>query len=140
MVENNETGMGIGGAPPKIGLFIRDYLKEHGDSSPASIHREYKRVYRGRLTTKGNRYRLGTYQSHVVYMSGLIAMGLLERVGESKGGIDFRGESPEVPERIKVGLTPKGSAAPDYVWDHPLRLYYNPFDWEREVYGEYIRA
>lgn len=125
---------------PKIGLFIKDYLRSHREASPAEIHRAYKQAYKDNRTARGGKYKLGTYQSQVVYISGLIVMGLLERTGRTEESGDIRAELAEFPEKVYIRLSRKGRAAPDYVWSHPLRLYYRPFDWERATYGEYIRA
>jgi len=124
---------------PKIGLFIREFLRQHGEASPAEIHRGYKITYRGLKTTKGNIYKLGTYQSHAVYIAGLVIAGLVERVEDSGDGARFRGEDSVAPERTLVRLTSKGERASDYVWSHPLRLWYRPYEWERDVHSEYIR-
>ena len=125
---------------PKIGLFVRSYLQEHREGSPTDIHKAYKSTYRGQKTSKGNIYRLGTYQSHAVYIAGLVVAGLVERVEDSGNGARFRGDDSVAPERTLVRLTRKGERANDYVWSHPLRLYYRPYEWEYETYGEYIKS
>ena len=124
---------------PKIGLFIRDFLRQHEEASPSDIHRSYKDTYRGLKTPKGNTRKLGTYQSHVVYISGLVMAGLVERVENGKGEVRFRGDDNVVIEKIHIRLTDKGKWANNYVWSHPLRLWYRPFFWERENYREYIK-
>ena len=140
MVNEIEARVGTGGAPPKIGIFIRDFLREHGEASPAEVHRAYKRTFKGSKTTKKLPYRLGTYQSHTVYIQGLSVAGLVEKFSRDGDIADFRGEDSIVPRTTTIRLTDKGERAPGYVWEHPLRLYYRPFDWEYERYGGYIKA
>ena len=125
---------------PPLGVFIRDFLREHGEGYPSGVHQAYKADYRGWKTSKGNFYRLGTYRSHLVYMRGLARMGLIERTGRLEESDDPKVELiAPVEERVYFRLTSKGKRAPDYVWTHPLRLYYRPFDWEYTTYGDYIK-
>ena len=125
---------------PQIGIFIRNFLRQHREASPAEIHRSYKDTYRGQKTSKGNIYKLGTYQSHAVYIAGLVQAGLVERLEEGGDGARFRGDDSVAPERSLVKLTSKGERAGSYVWDHPLRLWYRPYDWEVDTYREYIKS
>ena len=131
--------LGMGEAPPKVGVFIGDYLREHGESYPSEIHRAYKDIYRGLKTQKKRTYRVCTYNSFVTYMSKLILAGLVERTGRTEESDNPKAEALQYPERVYIRLTGKGERAPDYVWDRPLRLWYKPFDWEYASFREYIR-
>jgi len=127
--------------PPPLGVFIRDFLREHGEGSPTDIHQEYKRTYRGAKTTKGNIYRLGTYRSQLVYIRSLARAGLIERTERSEEADNPIGDPihEDLEPKVYFRLTRKGDRAPEYVWNHPLRLWYRPFEWEYATYGEYIR-
>jgi len=128
--------------PPPLGVFIRDYLREHGEGSPSVIHQEYKRTYRGVKTSKGIPYRLGTYRSQLVYIRSLARIGLIERSGREEESRDPTGDPirEDLEPKVYFRLTRKGERAPGYVWDHPLRLWYRPFDWEYATYGNYIKS
>ena len=129
-------------APPPLGMFVRDYLREHGEGSPSVIHQEYKNTYRGAKTSKGYVYRLGTYRSQLVYIRSLARIGLIERTGDTEESSNPIGNPirEDLEPKVYFRLTRKGERAPDYVWDHPLRLWYRPFSWEITTYGEYIRG
>jgi len=129
----------MGGAPPKVGMFIRDFLREHRESYPSEIHREYKSTYRGQKTLKGRTYRLCTYNSFMTYVSKLILAGLVERTGRTEVSDNPKAEALGYPERTYVRLTPKGERAINFIWFHPLRIYYHPQDWERKDYREYVK-
>ena len=122
-----------------MGIFIRDYLREHGEAYPSEIHRAYKDIYRGGRTLKGRRYRVSTYNSFMSYISKLVLTGLVERTGRTEESDNPKARALEYPERIYVRLTHKGEMAPSFVWLHPLRIYYYPQDWERADYGEYVK-
>ena len=139
MVEDTEARMGTGGASPKVGVFIRDFLREVGESYPSEIHQAYKSTYRERRTLKGRTFRLCTYNSFMTYISKLILTGLVERTGRTEVSDNPKARALEYPERIYVRLTHKGEMAPSFVWLHPLRIYYYPQDWERADYGEYVK-
>ena len=139
MVEEGEVTLGIGGKPPQVGMFIRDFLRGKGESYPSEIHRAYKMAYRGWPTLSGRKYRLGTYNSFAVYMSKLVLCGLVERTGKYQQSNHPYAEALEYPERTYIKLTEKGRRAPDYVWIHPLRMWYRPWDWEIADYGNYIK-
>jgi len=133
----NNIRMGMGGAPPKIGIFIRDYLRERGESYPSEIHRAYKSSYKGQRTLKGRTYRLCTYNSFMVYMSKLVLAGLVERTGRTEISDNPKASALDYPGRVYVRLTPKGERAPDFIWLHPLRIWYYPLEWEKIDYREY---
>ena len=140
MVEDIEVRMGTGGQPPKIGIFIRNFLREVGEAYPSEIHKAYKTTFRGQKTTKGERYRLGTYRSHLVYIRGLARAGLIERTNHTEPSNNPKADPIQpLEERVYFRLTSKGETASDYVWTHPLRLWYKPFDWEYATYGNYIK-
>jgi len=127
--------------PPTVGIYIRDYLRASGPASATEIHREYKRAYKMWLSTsKVKGYRLSHYSSFAAYMSGLARAGLVEKTGEVEESDDVRTGHLLSPDRVYLRLTSKGERAPNYVWMHPLRLYYRPLDWERRDYGQYIRG
>lgn len=136
-----ERRLGAGGAPPPLGIFIRDFLREHRESSPTDIHQAYKREYRGAKTSKGNPYRIGTYRSQLVYIRSLARIGLIERTERVEVGDDPIGDPirEDLEPKVFFRLTGKGERAGDYVWSHPLRLWYRPYEWEYEMYRDYIR-
>ena len=138
MVE--ERRMGLGGAPPKVGIFIRDYLREHEESYPSEIHREYKRTYKGHKTLGGRKYRVCTYNSFMTYVSKLILADLIERTDRTEPSNNPKAMALDYPERVYIRLTDKGERAPSFVWLHPLRIWYYPLDWEKVDYGEYIKG
>jgi len=127
--------------PPPLGMFVRDYLREHGEGSPSVIHQVYKNTYRGAKTSKGIPYRLGTYRSQLVYMRSLARVGLIERSGRVEEANHPIGDPirEDLDPKVYFRLTRKGERAGDYVWSHPLRLWYRPFEWEYDTYREYIR-
>ena len=141
MVEDIEARMGTGGQPPKIGLFIRNFLREHGEASPTGIHQAYKATFRGTKTLKKRPYRLGTYRSHLVYIRSLARTGLIERTGKIEEPYDPKGDPirDDLEPKVYFRLSDKGRGAPDVIWLHPLRLFYYPYDWERTPYGNYIK-
>jgi len=138
---DKEARLGMGGAPPKIGIFIRDFLVNVDEASPTEIHKAYKREFKGVKTLRGRPYRLGTYRSHVVYIRALARADLVERTGRTEEPSDPIGNPiiDDLEPRVYFRLTSKGRRAPDMVWLHPLRLFYYPYDWERAPYGEYIK-
>lgn len=138
MVEE-EKRLGTGGQPPKVGVFIRDYLREHNESYPSEIHQAYKTAYKGQKTLKGRAYRLCTYNSFMAYVSKLILTGLVERTGRTEESNNPKARALEYPERTYIRLTSKGEEAIDFIWLHPLRIWYYPLDWEKEEYGEYVK-
>jgi len=140
MVEDIEARLGGGGRPPTTGIFIRDFLREHGESYPSEIHRAYKETYRGVTTLGGRKYRIGTYNSFAVYMSKLILAGLVERTGRHEESDNPKAAALEYPERTYIRLTSKGERAIDFIWMHPLRIWYYPLSWELEEYREYTRS
>ena len=127
--------------PLPLGVFIRDYLREHGSGSPTDIHQSYKTTYKGAKTSKGYIYRIGTYRSQLVYIRSLARMGLIERTGEVEAGDNPIGDPirEDLDPKVYFRLTRKGERAPEYVWAHPLRLWYRPFSWEHETYDNYIK-
>ena len=138
MVED-ESRLSIEEAPPKVGVFIRDYLREHDESYSSQIHRAYKGAYKGLKTQRKRTYRVCTYNSFMTYVSKLILTGLIERTGRTEESDNPKAEALEYPERVFIRLTSKGERAIDFIWLHPLRLYYYPQDWEKVDYGEYIK-
>ena len=141
MVEDTEARMGTGGASPKVGIFIRDFLINVDEASPTEIHQAYKTTFKGTKTLKKHPYRLGTYRSHLVYIRALARAGLLERSGRVEEPYNVIGDPirDDLEPKVYFRLTSKGRRAPEMVWLHPLRLWYSPYDWEREVYGSYIK-
>jgi len=142
MVKDTEARLGMGGQPPKIGIFIRDFLREVNEASPTEIHQAYKSTFRGAKTLRGRPYRLGTYRSHLVYIRSLARAGLLERSGRVEEPYDTKGDPirEDLEPKVFFRLTSKGKRASDMIWLHPLRLWYQPYDWERAPYGDYIKA
>jgi len=138
---DEEARLGMGGAPPKIGIFIRDFLTNVDEANATEIHQAYKSTFRGVKTLRGRSYRLGTYRSHLVYVRSLARAGLLERTGRVEEPYDAIGAPirDDLEPRVYFKLTSKGRRAPDMVWLHPLRLWYSPYDWERQPYGDYIK-
>lgn len=128
-----------GGAPKGTGLFIRDYLREHNEAYPSEVHKAYKDAYRGLKTLKGRTRRLGTYNSFMTYVSKLILAGLVERTGKVEESDNPKARALEYPERIYVRLTHKGERALDFIWLHPLRIFYYPLDWERVSHRDYTK-
>ena len=141
MVEGEEIRPGTGGAPPPLGIFIRGFLKGVGSASPSEVHQAYKVNFKGAKTSKGHLYRLGTYRSHLINMRSLARAGLIERNGRTEESYDPKGGPihEDLEYKVYFKLTSKGMGAPEMVWMHPLRLWYNPYDWERDMYREYIR-
>ena len=137
---NEEARMGLGGQPPKIGLFIRNFLREAGEAYPSEIHKAYKVIHKGRKTLKKRTYRVCTYNSFITYVSKLVLAGLVERTGRTEESDNPKAMALDYPERVYIRLTGKGRAAPDWTWLHPLRLYYYPWNWEKVEYREYIKA
>lgn len=125
-------------APPRRGMFTRDFLREYGESSPADIHRSYRTLYKGRVTSRGTKYRLGTYNSWMAYLSRLIIAGLVEYTEREEMSRFPQAEQLTHPEKVFVKLTDKGLEAPDYVWAAPTRIWRKPFDWELVQYADYI--
>ena len=127
--------------PPPLGMFIRGYLLQHREGSPTEIHQEYKNSHRGAITSKGRPYKLGTYRSQLVYIRSLARIGLLERSGRVEDGNNPIGDPirEDLDPKVYFRLTSKGRNAPEYVWAHPLRLWYKPFSWEYDTYGNYIK-
>ena len=82
---------------PTVGLFIRDYLLEHGPSSAYDLWRAWAEV------RKRAGYKVPSYQSfYWNFVWRLKKMGLIKEVGRVKG----RGRLPKVlldvvPERIE---------------------------------------
>ena len=134
--------------PKKAGIFIYEFLTENGATSPSEIHTAYKAHYREFRTLKGKKFRVGTYHSFLIYMRGLERAGLVRKVA-GKDPV----ESPKVApistpllqavrpvNRTRVNLTPKGAKAPRFVWEHPIRLWDRPDQWERESYPRYTKT
>ncbi len=124
---------------PKIGLFVRDYLRLNKMGNPSAIHRLYKETYRGYKTQKKKTYRLCTYNSFMAYMNGLACAKLVKKVDGTTPSLELRSDKLKGDQLVYVGLTQKGNRAPDYVWEHPLRLWYRPYDWEKNMYSLYIK-
>lgn len=131
--------LGTGGKPPRTGIFIRDHLRDRGESYAGEIHRTYKEAHRGWTTTRGNRYRLSTYNSFAIYIAKLVIAGLLERTGRKEESDHPKSGALDYPERVYLRLSDKGRRASDYVWGRPLRIWYKPLDWERVEYSSYIQ-
>ena len=125
--------------PPIVGVFIRDHLRERGSAYASEIHRTYKELRKEYRALSKRRARAGTYNSFASYMSKLILAGLVEKTGKHEESNHRLAEALEYPERVYLRLTDKGRRAPDYVWLHPLRLWYRPYDWERIDYREFIK-
>jgi len=140
MVEDAEARLGMGEAPPPLGMFIRNFLRGVGESYPSEVHKAYKATYRGIKTLKGRTYRVCTYNSFMTYMSKLVLAGLVERTGRTEESDNPKAEALGYPERVYIRLTPKGKRAIDFIWLHPLRIYYYPQDWEKVDYGEYVKG
>lgn len=126
--------------PPKVGVFIRDFLASQGESYASEIHSEYKKARRRWDFTEGKRTRVSTYSSFAAYISKLALMGLLEKTGKVEESDDPRAEMLTHPERVYLRLTEKGKRAPDVVWWSPLRIYYHPHDWELRQYRDYVKG
>ena len=139
MVEERETELEVISPPPKVGMFIRDYLREHSEVYPSEVHREYKKVFKDRKTQKKRTYRVGTYNSFMAYVSKLILAGLIERTGDTQESDNPKAMALEYPERIFIRLTSKGEEAPNFIWMHPLRLWYYPLSWELDEYRDYVK-
>jgi len=140
MVGDTKARLGMGGAPPTIGIFIRDFLRDHEESYPSEIHREYKRTYKGHRTLGGRKYRVCTYNSFMTYVSKLILADLIERTNRTEPSDNPKARALDYPERVYIRLTDKGERAPRFVWLHPLRIWYYPLDWEKVDYGEYVKG
>ena len=125
--------------PLNVGEFIHQFLISHEEAYPSEIHRQYKMERKVTKTLKNTKYRSSTYHSFMVYVSKLILTGLIERTGRTEESTNQISAALEYPERVYVRLSLKGRNAPDYVWVHPLRLWYNPFDWERATFRDYIK-
>ena len=139
MVETSQARMGTGGSPPKTGLFIRDFLRDVGESYASEIHRNYKALGRNWKTLSGARFHPATYNSFAAYLSKLVLAGLVERTGNVESSDDPRAAVLTHPERVYLRLTLKGEGAPDLVWMHPLRIWYYPLDWEKVEYADYVK-
>ena len=122
-----------------VGIFIRDFLQQHSESYSSEIHKAYKESYRGLKTQKKRTYRLCTYNSFMTYVSKLILTGLVKRTGKTEESDNLKAEALDYPERVYIKLTIKGKRAPTFIWQHPLRIYYYPQDWEKAEYGAYVR-
>ena len=135
-----EAGPATWSKPPRLGVFIRDFLRWEGESYAEEIHRAYKLAHRGWPTTKGGKYHLSTYNSFACYVSKLGLCGLVEKCGRVEESDNPRARALDYPERVYLRLTRKGERAPDYVWFAPLRIWYYPFSWEREEHREYVKG
>ena len=129
------------GETPRIGVFIRDFLTNVDEANATEIHQAYKSTFRGVKTLRGRPYRLGTYRSHLVYVRALARAGLLERTGRVEEPYDPIGAPirDDLEPKVYFKLTSKGKRAPEMVWLHPLRLWFSPYDWERQPYVDYIK-
>lgn len=124
--------------PPKVGMIIRNHLFEIKRDYISNIHIHYKSLYRGYKTTAGKVTKLCTYNSFAMYVHGLIIAGLLKATRSRQRTTNPKAYNLGYPKVTFVELTSKGKRAPDYVWEHPLRLWYRPYQWEYERYSEYI--
>ena len=73
------------------GIFIKEYLSEHGQASIAEMHQAYSRrikeenVLRKQLRKKT--ISSATYHSFYSYFRAIFSLGLVERIGDSAEGI-----------------------------------------------------
>ena len=75
----------------------------------------------------------------MTYVSKLILASLVERTGRTEISDNPKADALEYPERVYVRLTSKGERAIDFIWMHPLRMWYYPLDWEKKDYREYVK-
>ena len=113
------------------GVFIRNYLLEHGESHPSEVHKalheEYDKINQGRK--RGERPKPPTFHSFLNYLHQMRLFGLIELSGREESI-----ETSEVPWLSEgvvryYRLTDKGKIEPlDPAWFNWRRV------WEEEGY------
>lgn len=123
-----------------LGLFIKDYLIEHGEACQQDIHESYRDALREMYERAGRRFTKmdgRKYHSFTRFFSFLKQLGFVEVSGKEEPSIfqerfkEFylEREMPErIPPRTYYKLTDKGKKASDVDWSNPLRTLYPHFD------------
>jgi len=115
--------------PINLGLFIKEYLLEHGRGTQTDIHYAYKEALRETFERAGIRFtkfERSRYHSFVRQFHFLKQLGWVAAVEEEPSALQEY--HPEAPPRVYYELTDKGRRAADFEWSSPLRTLYPQFD------------
>jgi len=113
------VGWGRGGSPYRPGLFVKQFLHEHGEACAADIFYELKRdlehINMERLKNGDQPIRGGTYNSFAKYFHWFKLLGLVEPTDKREAAqYDF------LKERRFYQLTGKGLSEVQ-AWADPVR-------------------
>jgi len=123
-----------------LGLFIKDYLTEHGEACQQDIHESYRNTLREIYERAGRRFTKmdgRKYHSFTRFFSFLKQLDFVEVSGKEEPSIfqeRFKESYPEREMPVKISprtyykLTDEGEKAPDVDWSNPLRTLYPKFD------------
>lgn len=117
------------------GIYIKDYLNQHGSASVAEIHQSYKEAIDLANLKADKGWRRPTYASFYVYCRHLMVLGMIEKVGEETtwgienpermGFIERDTRTKELrihkgATKVLYRMTDKGMAD-DASWQDPIR-------------------
>lgn len=129
---------GRAASPVRTGLFIRQYLSEHGEAYQAEIHRALKETIKSVNEGMGRHIHPPTYESFGKYFRQLVRLGLIELTGREE-------ETEVIPELSSMRKKQVGSRT-TYSVVTSMRRYYrltgkgSEADWEDPLASYRIRV